>query len=266
MKSGKERGVFKDLTMLRTLVRREFSIRYRDSFLGFLWIFASPLLMIATYSLFMFGVVRNLDTGTRVSQGHAGLAGLWVCLGLWQWLAEGTNRAAVVAHENAAMVKKTPVKLALLPLTNVIVSSIGFLLPLVGGVALITVYGNGSESFPLLLLGLVSLLPWFVGVAFFATVVGTFVRDTKHALPICFNVGLFLSPILYSREQAPTLLADVLALNPLGYHFELIQYAVGGQQMPDVQATVFTTGLGLVFCFASLRLFSLRSGEFSDVV
>jgi lipopolysaccharide transport system permease protein len=265
MKSENDQGFFQDLTMLSTLVRREFYIRYKDSFLGLVWVFASPLLMIATYSLFMFGVMQKVNN-SHSSQGYAGLAGLWVCLGLWQWLAEGTNRAAVVAHENSAMVKKTPIKLALLPLTNVLVSSIGFLLPLGGAVALTTFFGGEQGSFFLLFLALISALPWFIGAAYCATVVGTFVRDTKHALPIFFNVGLFLSPILYTREQAPAFLAGILAVNPLGYHFEFIKYALGAQYVLDVHGVVVTTLMGLAFCVVSLHLFRLRSGEFSDVV
>jgi lipopolysaccharide transport system permease protein len=264
MKSRNNRRVSHDLTMLATLVRREFAIRYKDSFLGLLWVFAAPLLMIATYSFFMFGVVRNLGSGEQ--NGIAGLAGLWVCLGLWQWLAEGTMRAAVVAHENAAMVKKTPVRLALLPLTNVVVSSLGFLLPLGAAVTLVTLCGDGSWSAFLLLVAIVAMLPWFVGLAFFAAVLGTFVRDTKHALPLCFNVGLFLSPILYTRNQAPSVLDGFLSVNPLGYHFEVIKYALGGHVLPDIRGVVVATIAGLVFCVASVRLFGARSGEFSDVV
>jgi ABC-type polysaccharide/polyol phosphate export permease len=220
--------------------------------------------MIATYSFFMFGVVRNVGTGAQ--DGIVGLAGLWVCLGLWQWLAESTTRAAVAVHENAAMVKKTPVKLVLLPLTNVVVSSLGFLLPLGAAVTLVTFWGNGAGSAPLLMGAILAMLPWFVGFAFFASVFGTFVKDTKHALPLCFNVGLFLSPILYTRNQAPPLLADFLFFNPIGYHFEVIKYALGGHVSPDVGGVIVSTGVGLVFCLASVRLFGARSGEFSDVV
>jgi lipopolysaccharide transport system permease protein len=256
-------GFSKDIAMLGTLVRREFSIRYKDSFLGILWVFAAPLLMIATYSLFMFGVMRGIGNH---SQGAAGLAGLWVCLGYWQWLAESTTRAAVVAHENSAMVKKTPLKLGLLPLTSFLVASVGFLLPLVGAVVIVSCYAGGTFSPVFLLIGLLSLLPWSLAIIFFATVLGTFVRDAKHALPIFFNVGMFLSPILYTRDQAPSLLAGFLAFNPLGYHFEVIKFALGDQNQPDFMMTAITTSVGFILCVASALLFKARSGEFADVV
>lgn len=254
----------RDIDILLTLVRREFRIRYKDSFLGVLWVFGSPLLMIATYSIFMFGIVRNLGVG---SEGLTGLAGLFVCLGLWQWLSESTGRAASCFHDNAAMVKKTPLNLSLLPLTNVIVSSLGFALPLALSCLLLTAVGHGGlTAFLYLGVGVVSVLPWFVGLAFFASVLGTFLRDAKYAIPLCFNVGLFLSPILYTAAQAPSPLRPFLMLNPLGYHFEFIKMAISGSVTGITTAFAAGSVAGVVFMFASARLFTARSQEFADVV
>lgn len=255
-------GLSRDFDVLRTLVRREFRIRYKDSFLGVLWVFGAPLLMIATYSFFMFGIVRNLGNGL---QGYSGLAGLWVCLGLWQWLNESTNRAGSAFHDNAAMVKRTPLKLVLLPLTNLIVSSVGFVLPLAISCILMAIIDVDVWSFARLGIGVVSIMPWFVGLALFASVFGTFLRDAKYAMPLCFNVGLFLSPILYSTEQAPGPLKTLMYLNPLGYHFEYLKAAISGHE-GDVAGLATATVAGLVFMLASARLFAVRSGEFADVV
>ncbi|MBY3150867.1 ABC transporter permease [Rhizobium laguerreae] len=252
----------KDFDVLRTLVRREFRIRYKDSFLGVLWVFGAPLLMIATYSFFMFGIVRSLGNGF---QGLADLGGLWVCLGLWQWLNESTNRAGSAFHDNAALVKRTPLKLILLPLSNVVVSSVGFVLPLSISCVLMLAIGVGPWSFVGLGIGFVSIMPWFVGLALFASVVGTFLRDAKYAMPLCFNVGLFLSPILYSSEEAPVPLKALMYLNPLGYHFEFLKAAIGGRE-GDVTSLAVASLAGIAFMFASARLFTSRCGEFADVV
>nr|WP_250808115.1 ABC transporter permease [Neorhizobium tomejilense] len=263
MKDIVNSGFGKDLDILRTLVRREFRIRYKDSFLGILWVFGAPLLMIATYSMFMFGIVRSLGGG---GQGYTNLAGLWLCLGLWQWLSESTIRATSVFHDNAAMVKKTPLKLSLLPLTNVIVSSVGFLLPLVLALLLASIKGSAWPSFGCVAMALVAILPWFVGLSFFASILGTFLRDAKYAIPLCFNVGMFLSPILYSREQAPSLIRPFLDMNPLGHQFEFLKAALSGATAYPDTGVAISTAAGLAFMIASMKLFSARNSEFADVV
>jgi ABC-type polysaccharide/polyol phosphate export permease len=255
--------VKQDLALISTLVRREFTIRYKGSFLGIMWVFGAPLLMIATYSIFMFGIVRP---GNVVGVDLGALAGLWLCLGLWQWLSEGTNRCATTFHDNAAMVKKTQLKLSMLPMTNVFVSSLGFTLPL--AVSLATLMWAGAEPSRLLLVtvGILSILPWFVGMALTAAVLGTFLREVRYALPLCFNVGLFLSPILYTTDHAPAVIRPFLLANPLGHHFDFIKASASGTVTCLPVGLVAATGAGIVFLLCSIALFSNRNGEFADVV
>lgn len=263
MKSPARWKIKQDLALVSTLMRREFTIRYKGSFLGVLWVFGAPLLMITTYTLFMFGIVRP-NSGQGADFG--GVVGLWLSLGLWQWLSESTNRSSTAFHDNAAMVKKTPLKLSLLPVTNVIVSALGFALPLAISLATMVWIGAPLSSYVLVGVGLLAFVPWFFAFAFFASVLGTFLREVRYALPLCFNVGLFLSPILYTTHHAPAVIRPFLAANPLGHHFDFIKAAASGTLTDLPSGFLASTAAGVVLMFLSMALFSNRNGEFSDVV
>ena len=58
--------MIKNRALLRQLVLRNISLRYKGSLLGFLWTFLMPLIMLSVYT-FIFSVVFksrwNIDTG-----------------------------------------------------------------------------------------------------------------------------------------------------------------------------------------------------------
>jgi lipopolysaccharide transport system permease protein len=245
--------------MLKILVKREFLIRYKDSVLGLMWVFGAPLIMIVTYSAFSFGLLGNLRT---FSPGD--LAGLFVCLGLWQWFSECVSRSTTAFHDNAALVKKTNIKLSLLPLTNVLVSMVGFTLPLCLGVVIAAVTQEW-DVLPRLFFGVVAFVPWFIGVVFCSAVVGTFLRDARYALPMLVTVGFFLTPILYRMSDIGGILKSVVSWNPIAPIFDFIKTR-GPISLDSLSGVAPSVCMGLVLLGFSLMLFKKREKEISDVV
>src|SRR4030042_165855 len=79
--------LFRYRTLVNSLVIRELKARYRGSFLGFLWTFLNPLLLLGVYAL-----VFNFYLKIQVEH-YAGF--MFVGLLPWIWfsssLLEGTN-------------------------------------------------------------------------------------------------------------------------------------------------------------------------------
>ena len=81
-----------NLSLIRSMVRRDILSRYRGSFGDALWTFLNPILLMATY-FFVFGVV--LPTKFPSDPSRSGYALYFLC-GMLPWLAfsEPVNRAA----------------------------------------------------------------------------------------------------------------------------------------------------------------------------
>ena len=245
--------------MLKILVKREFLIRYKDSLLGLLWIFGAPLVMMVTYSAFVFGLLHGVKKFAA-----ADLAGLWVCLGLWQWFSESVSRSTTAFHDNSTLVKKTNVDLALLPLTNVIVSMVGFSLPLVMAVGLSAIYGEWL-AISHLLLGVLIFMPWFIGIVYISSTVGTFLRDARYAVPMIVNVSFFMTPILYTMADIGGVLKRIVSFNPVAPIFDFTKH-FGTMTTHDQIWLGCSGGLGLLVMFGGLTMFKARMKEIPDVV
>lgn len=255
---------FKNSRLLMPIVRRDVSARYRGATLGLVWMIGAPLAMVAAYGFVVAGVF-----GMRIGSGGNVLEtvfGLWACLSAWQIFAETANRSSGMMFDNAALVKRTAFPLALLPISSLMTALCG------AGVsyALIFVIYMALSGWPpvswlALPVAFVPLCLFSLGTSYLLASIGTFVRDVRHAVPLCVQVGMLLSPILYPADKVPSAIAWISMVNPLTPVFEAVRAAMLGGDLNWARvATV--TGVAAVYCVSTFHLFGKRSPEFADVV
>ena len=238
------------------LVKRDVVGRYRGSILGLIWSFLHPLFMLLVY-LFVFGVVFQIKWGIDPQTGDKEFGViLFSGLILHALLAECLVRSPGIIATNTQFVKKIVFPLEVFPL--MIVSTaffhfcIGFLLLFIfNTLAHETVHAT-------ILLAPVVVLPIVIlalGISWFLSSFGVFVRDVGQMTGILATVLLFLCPIFYPLEAVPEQLRWLLYLNPLTLIVEQFRSIVIFGRMPD------WTGL-LVYYVVALTVMRLGYGWF----
>jgi lipopolysaccharide transport system permease protein len=230
---------------------------------GVLWIFLSPLLMLAIFS-FIFGQVFQ----TRWPQQDSGLP-FWLLLysGLitFNVFAETVSRAPVSVRGYSSFVKKIifPVHiLPIVPLGAALVHGAFNFLILVAALA----WAGGLHSqlvlFPLLLLPVLLLA---LGLSWFVAAWGVFIKDMSQILPVFVQMLMFLSPVFYPLSAVPAALRPVYHYNPLGIVIEASRAVVTGQSV-----NWSTWGMALGFCLLVSVLgycfFQHSREEFADAL
>jgi ABC-type polysaccharide/polyol phosphate export permease len=172
--------IWKNRSLIRTMVRRDILGRYRGSFGGAFWTLLNPLLLMLTY-FFVFGVVLNAKFGNDPSR--SGFA-LYFLAGMLPWLAfsEAAGRAPWVMLEHRNFVKKLVFAVETLPFNLVIsglVSEIfGLLLFSIG---FLIIRGTLPLSVLWLPVLIVPQILFAAGVAWFLAALGVFVRDPDRS-------------------------------------------------------------------------------------
>ena len=249
------------------MVKREFEQRYRGSQLGFIWAFIYPVMMLLVYT-FVFGIVMKVKWGVEgqdnIDFGIILFAGL-LC---HSFLAEVLIGAVGVITGSQQYVKKVVFPLEILSLVQVcsglINLSIGLIILL--GVFLI----SGGQLHTTVLLVPVVMLPFvlfLLGISWFVSVLGVYVRDLSQFMGVLVTVLLFLGPIVYPFSVVPEGMQDyVLWLNPLTIIVEQLRAVVLFGQFPDWHL------LGIYSIFAVLMLilgawfFNRTRDGFADVI
>lgn len=200
------RACFRHASLLRMLVRRDLVGRTSGTLLGKLWPVLQPALQVLGF-WFLFDVVW----GARIGRGDAfNLEYLLIGLLPWLLLAEVLTRSSGLFREFAALYRRTPFPVELLPLLIMVIPGCVYSLVFCG-VAL-AFHGPLAAMQSLLVVPL--LLLWLLPLALLFSVLGVFVRDFAQALPFVLTLLMYSTPILYVPDMLPEGMQRWLWLNP----------------------------------------------------
>ena len=218
-----------------SLTKREIATRYVGSFVGAIWSFVNPLLLLAVYTL-IFGLVFKAKWGGQEDTLTLDFALiLFVGLIVFIFFSECVMRAPTLISSQPNFVKKIVFPLPILPVSIVLAAGFHALISLLAWLAMY-VFVHGAPAITIIAapLVLVPLLLGTLGVVFFLSSLGVFVRDISQVVTVLTQSLLFLSPVFYSVEQAPGILASILAVNPLSYVMEELREVLMFGRWPDL--------------------------------
>lgn len=252
--------------LVKALVKREVVGRYRGSFMGILWSFFNPILMLTVYT-FVFSVVFkarwNAGSDSKTEFALVLFAGLIV----FNLFAECINRAPVLILSNVNYVKKVVFPLEILPM--VALGSAMFHALISFGVWLIAyliLFGLPNVTLLLLPLVILPLLLFIMGLTWGLASLGVYLRDVSQFIGIVTTVVLFLSPIFYPASALPEEYRHLLLINPLTPAIEEVRDVLLWGKVPDmIFLSVYLVGAALV-AWLGFSWFQKTRRGFADVL
>ena len=194
-------------SLLQMLVRRDLIGRTSGTLLGKLWPLLQPALQVFGF-WFLFAVVWGSSRPER--GGDFSLEYLLIGLLPWLLLAEVLTRASGLFREFAALYRRTPFPVELLPI--LIAAVPGVVYTLVFCVVAFLYHGPVAALQSLVVMPLVLLLVFPLMLLF--SVLGLFVRDFAQALPFVLTLVMYCTPILYNPSMLPEGMQQFMWLNP----------------------------------------------------
>jgi lipopolysaccharide transport system permease protein len=216
--------IWRNLGLIRSMVRRDILGRYRGSFGGAFWTIINPLLLMLTY-FFVFGVVLNDPQASRTEFALTFLAGMLP----WLAFSEAVGRSPGVILEHRNFVKKLVFAVETLPVNLVAAGLVTelFAVALYCGF-LLAIRHAVPGSIVWLPLLLIPQLLFTAGISWFLAALGVFVRDLGQIIGFILTLWFFLTPICYPESKFHGVQAEIMAKNPIytlvhGYRTILLQ-------------------------------------------
>ncbi|GLQ48041.1 transport permease protein [Dyella lipolytica] len=253
------RGVFWEL------IKRDIAGRYSGSFLGLLWSFLNPLLMLAVYTLAFreFLGMRWPDMATGADFSLMIFAGMIV----HTLMAECIARAPTSIVGNVNLVKRVVFPVALLPCVTVV--SALFNAGLSMSVLLLFVLVSHHSLSPNLLYLPFLFAPYALllcGVSWLMASLGVFVRDIAQLAGIITTMLMFLSPVFYPASSLHEPYSTWLRYNPLTLIIEQTRGVVLFGRAPDWHALSLYTVIALAALLFGYGWFHRTQDGFADVL
>jgi lipopolysaccharide transport system permease protein len=250
-------------------------MRYKGSFLGLLWSLITPVMTVSLYTFLFSGVFHaqwGEDFGNSTSPdakaGHAQYALiLFTGLMLHTFLAEIMQRSAGVITQQANLVKKVVFPLHVLPAVVVFASLFQILVSLL--VLLVALVASGQSahwswiSLPLLILPFVVL---GLGLAWFLSALGVFLRDLNQLMGWLIMALLFSAPVLYPLKTVSESMGAYLLINPLTYMVEEWRHVIYGGTWPHWDQWGMYAISSLLVSVLGFLLFRKMKKGFADVL
>lgn len=246
-----------DLHLLRELVKRDLAARFTGSILGFLWAVLQPASLIAMYA-FVFTMIIPVGGGGRNYL-------LFLMAGLIPWIgmSEGLGRSVTSIVDNAPMVRRLPLRSAMLVIVPNASALVLEMVALAVFVVVLTVLQGWPAGLWLLPFALIAQLLLQVGVAMFLAATYVFFRDVAQIFGFVLSVVFYLSPILY---PATGRFGYLLAWNPLTPLFALFRSAVIGAPLPSAREIVFLSIVTVAVVYGSFLFFRGAQRVFVDII
>lgn len=252
--------------LMNQLVKRDVSQRYKGSYLGIVWSFATPLFMLAIYTFF-FGFVFSNRWGASGSDNKFEFALVLFCgLIVFNFLSEVLTKSPSLIISNTNLVKKVVFPLEVLSVVLMRSALVHTLISI--GILVIGLLIIGSIHWTIIFLPIV-LLPIILvatGLSWFLSSLGVYVRDITQLIGLVVQALMFLSPIFYPISSIPANLRMIYYFNPLTYVVEDMRRILMWGQIPDWKFTVLGILLGSGVFLLGFIWFRKTKGGFADVL
>ncbi|HEV2018292.1 MAG TPA: ABC transporter permease [Gemmatimonadaceae bacterium] len=260
------RSLWAQRELIRQLTIREVLGRYKGSYLGILWTFLNPLILLSVFT-FVFGVVFQARWG-RGGENTAQVALIFFAgLIVFNVFVESVSRSPTLILANANYVKRVVFPLEVLSvvvlgsaLFHALVSTVILL------VAVLLVLGHLPWTivfFPLVAVPLILLV---LGLSWFISALGVYVRDIGQFITLFVTALMFLTPIFYPLTAIPQQFRFIYGFNPLSYIVEDARRVLLWTEFPDWGWVLVGTPLSALVAWLGYAWFQKARRGFADVI
>lgn len=220
------------------LITRDLKVRYKRSFIGFVWVMLNPLLTMAVLTIVFANMFRwNIN--------HFSIY-LLVGILAWGFYSGGSNAAMNSLQTNGPILKKLYV-----PPTVFVSSAVGsglvnFLFAL--GPFLLLSYIAGvtpSWTWAFLAVPMLLITLFTMGIALIIGSIFVFFRDVFEIYQVVLNAYYFATPIFYPLSLLPDPLRSLEQYNPMFLCIDAFRTAVISGSLPPLSETLPAAGFAV---------------------
>ncbi len=253
---------YKDL--LYMLVKREVSVLYKQTVLGFAWALIKPLAQMLVFTL-VFGKLMNMQR--MLDNGLPYPVFSYAALVPWTYFATALTSASSSLITNSQILTKVYFPRIIVPLTNVLSKLLDFFLALTVLIGLLVFY-NIVPTINLVYLPLLVLLMAMAtfGMSLWLSALSITYRDIQQLMTFLVQLLMFAAPVIWPVSLIPEEYRIWIGIYPMSGIIEGFRVCLTGYgEMPwDMlfSGTIST----LVIFFTGTIYFKNKEHKLSDVI
>jgi ABC-2 type transport system permease protein len=244
-------------SLLVELVKRDVKLRYRGTWLGFLWSLLNPLIMTVVYTLvFVFFLHIDIPNYSVF---------LFCALLPWSWFNEAIMAGTDCFITRSGFVRDAIFPTVILPISSIASSMMNYVFSLPILVIAVIAF-RVPVGWSLLTLPLVMAVQFLFtsGIVFILATFNVFFRDLRYIIQNLLMALFFLTPIMYDIHTVPESFWIIFKLNPMEHIINDYRSIFYYNTWPDWGDTGIVLAISIVLIGLGLWAFETRRESLAE--
>ena len=237
--------------LLKQLVKRDLTSKYKDSILGVIWSFVNPLCVMLIFTA-IFSVLFRFQIKNYPVYFLTGRI-------VFDFFINGTKGAMTSIKRNSYILKRIYVPRYMFATGSVAYEFINFLISLVilFGVMIIT-HAPFYLSIISVIIPLILLIIMIMGIGLILAVLNTYFSDVGHIYSIFTLLLMYASALFYPMEVVPANVQMIFTLSPVYVAISCFRDAIMYNTVPNFLSLLYLAFSALMFFAVGFLLFRIH--------
>ncbi len=255
--------IFKELFQYRELfktnVKKEIRGKYKGSFLGVLWSFINPLLMVLVYAI-VFPYIMRIETENYL---------IFLICGVipWSFFTLSLSQGTTTITNNGNLIKKVYFPREILPISVVSSTVINFLISCII-ILLFVIFGGIGLSWHLAFLPLIVIVQYILtlGIVFVLSAINVYVKDVEYIVMFIINLMFYATPVLYTTDTFSGPILWIFKLNPMAHLINAYRDIFYLHQVPELLNLGILFIISIVILLIGYNIFKKLEKRFAEEI
>lgn len=237
--------------LLKQLVKRDFTTKYKESVLGIIWSFLNPLLIMIIFTV-IFSVLFRREIHNFPVYFLTGRV-------IYEFFVAATSGAMRSIRGNRGILTKIFVPRYMFAMGSIGYECINFLISLIilFGVMIVT-----GEQFHWMMFAsiipIILLIIMIVGVGLILAVLNTYFSDIGHFYSVFTLLLMYASALFYPMEIVPANIQVIFTLNPLYITIDCFRCCIMYNVFPNVLSLIYLAIFSVMMFGVGFLLFRIH--------
>lgn len=234
--------------LLKQLIKKNFTAKYKDSILGILWSFINPLLTM----LLLTAIFSTIFSGNIENYPVYFLAGR--CL--FDFYSAATKTAMNSIKDNSGILKRIFVPRYIFAFGGICSEFVNFLISLIILIAVMYLTGLHLTliSFAVII-PIVILFVMTAGIGLILSIMCTYFRDIEYLYNIFIMLLMYASALFYPVDIIPESFRQYLYLNPVFLLIDQFRDIIMYNTLPNITNIIGTSLFAFIMLIIGILIF-----------
>ena len=230
------------LQLIRLLVDRELTLRYKRSVIGIGWTLINPMFT----SLILWWVFSSIFA-SRLPDGTQFAPYLIAGVLINTFINQGITSAAEAVAGNGSILTKVFVKPQIFTISSAMASLVNFAIGMIPFIAVVYISGQSlAWTFPLVFVIGFFLALMIAGIGLMFSIIYIRFDDSRNIVALLLMILTYLSPVFYPISALSESMQDVVNANPFTSYMNCIRWAASNNSEVTLSNWIIVAVSGLL--------------------